>query len=73
MAFWNKHSSPTGLASVCACIIAGSFYQQAPRRSTEKQEINIIDNNRKGEQADIDNDPLSDPTKTLLNENISKK
>ena len=32
VAVWDKHSSPEGLAAVCACIIAGSFYQQAPRR-----------------------------------------
>jgi GDP-mannose transporter len=32
VAVWDKHSSPEGLAAVCACIVAGSFYQQAPRR-----------------------------------------
>jgi hypothetical protein len=29
---WDKHSSPTGLLAVCLCLLAGMFYQQAPRR-----------------------------------------
>jgi GDP-mannose transporter len=29
---WDKHSSPTGLFAVCLCLLAGTFYQQAPRR-----------------------------------------
>ena len=29
---WDKHSSPVGLISVCICLLAGSFYQQAPKR-----------------------------------------
>jgi GDP-mannose transporter len=29
---WDKHSSPTGLAAVCLCMLAGTFYQQSPRR-----------------------------------------
>jgi GDP-mannose transporter len=32
VAVWDKHSSPAGLAAVCCCILAGSFYQQAPQR-----------------------------------------
>lgn len=30
---WDKHSSPTGLLAVCICLLAGSFYQQSPKRS----------------------------------------
>lgn len=29
---WDKHSSPMGLLAVCLCLLAGSFYQQAPKR-----------------------------------------
>ena len=29
---WDKHSSPIGLVAVCTCLLAGTFYQQAPRR-----------------------------------------
>ena len=32
VAIWDKHSSPTGLFAVCVCLLAGTFYQQAPRR-----------------------------------------
>ena len=36
---WEKHSSTLGLISVCICLLAGSAYQQAPRRDdTRKQE-----------------------------------
>jgi drug/metabolite transporter (DMT)-like permease len=30
---WDKHSSPAGLLAVCICLLAGSFYQQSPKRS----------------------------------------
>lgn len=29
---WDKHSSPEGIMAVCICLLAGTFYQQAPRR-----------------------------------------
>lgn len=29
---WDKHSSPVGVVAVCTCLLAGAFYQQAPRR-----------------------------------------
>ena len=29
---WDKHSSKMGQLAVVGCLIAGSFYQQAPRR-----------------------------------------
>ncbi|KAJ1404505.1 hypothetical protein B484DRAFT_404752 [Ochromonadaceae sp. CCMP2298] len=35
---WDKHSTPAGLVAVCLCLLAGSFYQQAPRRSRSKEE-----------------------------------
>jgi solute carrier family 35 len=25
---WDKHSSPMGIAAVCVCLLAGTFYQQ---------------------------------------------
>jgi solute carrier family 35 len=33
---WDKHSSPMGVFAVCLCIMAGSFYQQSPRRDDAK-------------------------------------
>ena len=33
---WDKHSSPGGLLAVCLCLIAGVFYQQAPKRDDSK-------------------------------------
>lgn len=29
---WKKHSTPLGLVAVCLCLLAGSFYQQSPKR-----------------------------------------
>lgn len=29
---WDKHSSPAGLFAVCCCLLAGTFYRQAPLR-----------------------------------------
>jgi hypothetical protein len=33
---WDKHSTPLGLVAVCVCLLAGTFYQQAPRRDDSK-------------------------------------
>ncbi len=33
---WEKHSTPLGITAVCLCLLAGSFYQQAPRRDDSK-------------------------------------
>jgi len=30
---WDKHASPGGLAALSVCLVAGSFYRQAPMRS----------------------------------------
>lgn len=36
---WDKHSTPLGLVAVCICLLAGTFYQQSPRRDdTHKQQ-----------------------------------
>lgn len=48
VALWHKHASPAGLFSVCLCLCAGFFYQQAPRRpepltATEETEVLIED------------------------------
>lgn len=34
---WDKHSSNLGLFAVCVCLLAGTLYQQAPRRDEEKK------------------------------------
>jgi GDP-mannose transporter len=33
---WDKHSSPFGIACVLVCLMAGIFYEPAPRLNTEK-------------------------------------
>ena len=38
VALWEKHSSPTGLFAVCLCLLAGTFYQQAPRRDEARKQ-----------------------------------
>ena len=34
----DKHSTPFGIFSVCLCLGAGFFYQQAPRRDDKHKE-----------------------------------
>ena len=44
---WDKHSTPVGLAAVCFCLLAGSFYQQAPLREivdAEREKDSLLDN-----------------------------
>lgn len=31
---WEKHSTPLGMIAVSVCLLAGTFYQQAPRRAS---------------------------------------
>ena len=38
---WDKHSSPYGLFAVCLCLLAGSFYQQAPKRDEARKEAPV--------------------------------
>ena len=38
VAIWDKHSSPVGLAAVCVCLLAGSAYQQAPKRDDTRRQ-----------------------------------
>lgn len=38
VAIWDKHSSPTGLVAVCLCLLAGTFYQQAPKRNEARKQ-----------------------------------
>ncbi len=38
---WDKHSSPAGLFAVCLCLLAGTFYQQAPKRESVVQRNDI--------------------------------
>lgn len=33
---WDKHSSGMGISAVCLCLVAGAFYQQAPKRDDSK-------------------------------------
>lgn len=35
---WDKHSSQFGIFSVCVCLLAGTMYQQAPKREPTKEE-----------------------------------
>lgn len=38
---WDKHSTPIGILAVCLCLLAGSFYQQAPRRDESKADSTL--------------------------------
>jgi drug/metabolite transporter (DMT)-like permease len=29
---WDKHANATGIAALCICILAGTFYQQSGKR-----------------------------------------
>jgi hypothetical protein len=33
---WDKHSTPFGICAVVVCLLAGSFYQQAPKREEKR-------------------------------------
>lgn len=35
---WDKHSTPLGITAVCLCLLAGVFYEQAPRRDEVRKE-----------------------------------
>ena len=52
VAIWDKHSSPVGLTAVCLCLIAGSAYQQAPRRDEKgRRDIDMKSNGLVDESA----------------------
>jgi drug/metabolite transporter (DMT)-like permease len=54
---WDKHSSPLGLIAVCICLLAGGFYQQAPKRSdVRKAEVDTdgIGDNESGKEPLLD-------------------
>lgn len=36
---WDKHSSAQGMFAVCICLLAGTFYQQAPRRDEARKDV----------------------------------
>ncbi len=51
---WDKHSTGAGIASVLLCLLAGTLYQQAPRRdearklaAAEMQAVADIENSLK--------------------------
>jgi hypothetical protein len=35
---WDKHSTPFGIVAVCICLLAGTMYQQAPKREEVRKE-----------------------------------
>ncbi len=34
----DKHSTAGGIVAVCVCLLAGTFYQQAPKRDDSRKE-----------------------------------
>lgn len=49
---WDKHSSTPGLIAVSICLLAGAFYQQAPKRSDLRKE-EAVDTASKGLVDDV--------------------
>ncbi|CAK9249575.1 unnamed protein product [Sphagnum jensenii] len=43
---WDKHSSAWGLFAVCICLLAGTFYQQAPRRDEARKATSFSSDSR---------------------------
>lgn len=41
---WDKHAGPAGIACLLVCVLAGSFYKQAPMRADKqpKEELLVI-------------------------------
>jgi GDP-mannose transporter len=39
---WDKHASMLGLCSVVLCLLAGVFYQQAPRRDEGRKQPDAL-------------------------------
>ena len=54
---WDKHSSPMGLLAVCLCLLAGSFYQQAPKREATLKDKDasepLMMTTRNGEKSSV--------------------
>lgn len=48
---WDKHSSPVGVVAVCACLLAGAFYQQAPRRDEAHHSSTPLQNSASSNSA----------------------
>ena len=38
---WDKHSTGYGIASVLVCLLAGTLYQQAPRRDDVRKSATV--------------------------------
>lgn len=55
---WDKHSSPSGLLAVCICLLAGSFYQQSPKRSDLRKLEADVKSAKSERIADEASDPL---------------
>ena len=36
---WDKHSTPFGIFAVCICLLAGTMYQQSPRREETRKQL----------------------------------
>jgi GDP-mannose transporter len=36
---WDKHSTAGGILSVLVCLLAGTLYQQAPRRDEVRKQL----------------------------------
>lgn len=66
---WDKHSTPAGITAVCLCLLAGVFYQQAPRRDAGKE-------NGQGRGVELTrsgSSPKVDDSEPLLDRNSASK
>eukprot|EP00198_Chlamydomonas_reinhardtii_P002048 XP_001691384.1 sugar nucleotide transporter [Chlamydomonas reinhardtii] len=46
---WDKHASPEGIACLMVCVVAGTFYQQAPRRQPQAPVVSNADSGAAGQ------------------------
>ena len=54
---WDKHSSPAGLTAVCICLLAGSFYQQSPKRA-DLRKMEELMNKANADDMKFSSEPL---------------
>ena len=63
---WNKHSSLAGMACVCGCLLAGSFYEQAPMRDAVAKAASTSTGTRKRSKKNTSSEKVESEEKEAL-------